>query len=44
MDGQVPMEGFDCILEGRADGIFTEEGLTWIDEIKGVYRDLERIG
>lgn len=41
---QVPMEGFDCILEGRADGIFTEEGLTWIDEIKGVYRELERIG
>ncbi len=41
---RVPMEGFDCILEGRADGIFTEEGLTWIDEIKGVYRELERIG
>lgn len=27
-------------VEGRADGIFTEDGRTVIDEIKGVYRDL----
>lgn len=36
-------EDFDCVIEGRADGIFTEEGLATVDEIKGVYRDLERI-
>ena len=40
----VPMEGFDCLVEGRADGIFTEDGLVYIDEIKGVYRDLKLIG
>lgn len=38
---QVPMEGFLCVLEGRADGIFTEDGLVTVDEIKGMYRDLE---
>ncbi len=31
-------------VEGRADGIFTEDGQTLIDEIKGVYRDLSRMG
>ena len=38
------MEEILCVLEGRADGIFTEEGLTTVDEIKGVYRDLDKIG
>ncbi|NMA70212.1 MAG: hypothetical protein GX958_12480, partial [Desulfitobacterium sp.] len=28
------LEGVDYILEGRADGIFSEEGLWVIDEIK----------
>lgn len=37
---QVPMEGFDCVVEGRADGIFVEDDLVTIDEIKGSYRDL----
>lgn len=41
---EIPMEGTLCVLEGRADGIFTEEGLTTVDEIKGVYRDLDKIG
>ena len=27
-------------VEGRADGIFTEDGQCWIDEIKGVYADV----
>ncbi len=36
----VPMGDFDCLVEGRADGIFTEDGLIYVDEIKGVYRDL----
>lgn len=30
-------------VEGRADGIFTEDGQTVIDEIKGVYRDLSKM-
>ncbi len=32
----------ECILrvEGRADGIFSEDGLTYIDEIKTMYRDV----
>ena len=41
---EIPMEEILCVLEGRADGIFTEEGLTTVDEIKGVYRDLDKIG
>lgn len=36
----VSMETCDLLVEGRADGIFTEDGLVTIDEIKGVYRDL----
>lgn len=36
----VPMEGFDCIVEGRADGIFTEDGFVTVDEIKGIYREV----
>ena len=32
------------ILEGRADGIFTDrEGRRGIDEIKGIYRDVNRL-
>lgn len=31
---------FEIILEGRADGIFPEDNITTIDEIKGVYRDI----
>ena len=37
---EVSMEGFDCIVEGRADGIFTEDEIVTVDEIKGMYRDL----
>ena len=29
--------------EGRADGIFEQDGITYIDEIKGVYRDVSEI-
>lgn len=31
-------------MEGRADGIFTENGITVIDEIKGMYTDVARLG
>lgn len=40
---QVPCEGFVLQIEGRADGIFEEDEKTFIDEIKGVMRDLDRI-
>lgn len=40
---KVPMEDLACLVEGRADGIFTEDGTVYIDEIKGVYRDLKLI-
>ena len=30
-------------VEGRADGIFTEDGQCWIDEIKGVYADVSQL-
>ena len=30
-------------MEGRADGIFTEEETTWIDEIKGIYGNVEKL-
>lgn len=36
-------ELYELTIEGRADGIFSEDGLTWIDEIKGMYRKLERM-
>lgn len=34
-------DGLEITVEGRADGIFTQEGSPYIDEIKGVYRKLE---
>ena len=37
---RVSMEDFDLVIEGRADGIFEEEGLVTVDEIKGVCRDI----
>ncbi len=48
---EIPGDGYTLIVEGRADGIFTEESTkeadhcgagsyTVIDEIKGVYRDV----
>lgn len=40
---QCPCDGFILQVEGRADGILTEEGQTVIDEIKGVLRDLDQI-
>ena len=35
-------EDIELLVEGRADGIFEEDGIVTIDEIKGVYMDLER--
>lgn len=33
-------DGYTLCIEGRADGICTEKGETLIDEIKGIYRDV----
>ncbi|NLZ81828.1 MAG: ATP-dependent DNA helicase [Clostridiales bacterium] len=39
----VPLDEYSIIVEGRADGIFTEDGNTYIDEIKGMYKNLNFI-
>lgn len=36
-------EKYRLIVEGRADGIYEEKGVTIVDEIKGTYRDLSKI-
>lgn len=36
-------EHYDLVVEGRADGILEENGEITIDEIKGTYRDVERM-
>ena len=36
-------DDFDLVIEGRADGIEEEPGIYVIDEIKGVYLDVERL-
>ncbi len=33
-------DSYSILVEGRADGIFEENGITVIDEIKGVYMDV----
>ena len=40
---QIPCDGFQLKLEGRADGILLESEKTIIDEIKGVVRSLDRV-
>ena len=32
---------YELTVEGRADGIFTEDGTCFVDEIKGMYRRVE---
>ena len=34
---------FSLLIEGRADGIWTEESFTTIDEIKGTFREVDRM-
>ena len=36
-------EDVTIVLEGRADGIFSEQGTVYIDEIKGTYRKPEHL-
>lgn len=40
---EVPCQGFILSLEGRADGIIETSSGVVIDEIKGVFRELEKI-
>ena len=44
---ETPMEregiAFSLLVEGRADGIFTRDGRTVIDEIKGMYVDVLKL-
>ena len=39
---EIEWDDASFIVEGRADGIFEEDGI-WIDEIKGIYRDLSHL-
>ncbi|MCM1308134.1 MAG: ATP-dependent DNA helicase [Butyrivibrio sp.] len=34
-------ESYQILVEGRADGIFASDGIFYIDEIKGTYRDIK---
>lgn len=36
-------DGYMLTVEGRADGIFTEQDGIWVDEIKGMYRELDTL-
>ncbi|MCM1065442.1 MAG: ATP-dependent DNA helicase [Eubacterium sp.] len=39
----LPTDRYILVVEGRADGIIRHEGQVIIDEIKGTYRDLEKM-
>ncbi len=36
-------ERYEIVVEGRADGVITEEGQVTVDEIKGTYHDLHKM-
>ena len=38
-----PTENYELVVEGRADGIISHNGEVIIDEIKGTYRDLNKM-
>ena len=37
---EVDREKYVLIIEGRADGVIVREGKTTVDEIKGIYQDV----
>lgn len=39
----IPGDDYDIAIEGRADGLFENDGLMTVDEIKGTYRDIRYI-
>lgn len=40
---EIPQDDFTLILEGRADGILEEADAVTIDEIKGIYKNVEEL-
>ncbi len=40
---QFPCDGFVLQVEGRADGIFVKDNISYIDEIKGILRSLDKV-
>lgn len=36
-------EGYSIVIEGRADGIYEEDGKPAVDEIKGVFKPLDKL-
>ena len=43
LKGRFPAQGYELVVEGRADGIVDMPGKVMIDEIKGTYRDLNHL-
>ena len=43
LKAQFPADGYNIVVEGRADGILDVREKLMIDEIKGTYRDLNRM-
>ena len=43
LKGRFEAEGYDLVVEGRADGIVDMPGKVMIDEIKGTYRELSHL-
>lgn len=41
LSGRFSFDSYSILVEGRADGIFEDQGITVIDEIKGIYKDLK---
>ena len=39
----LPGNNYEVVIEGRADGIFVQENILYIDEIKGTYKDIRYI-
>ena len=39
----VSLARYELVIEGRADGIFVQDGIVTVDEIKGTYRSLQKI-
>ena len=39
----LPGDEYEVVIEGRADGVFISDGITYIDEIKGTYKNIRYI-
>lgn len=43
LKAEIDCTSYVISVEGRADGIFSEDGKSWIDEIKGTGRDVNKL-